>query len=580
VSGSRAHNANSSEGQPQAVKRRNRQLQAMVGIAATILRHTELDDILAAITSELHRIVPFDRTSVAFAAPDNQTLILGHIHTPAGVIDDPAQGVRIPLDEDTLVGWVATHRKPVIRTDIPSDDRFQEVVEEAGLKSDMVVPLVARGRLIGTLNAGSYSKNAFTDEDLENMVSCASFVSGAIEHALLLREAKDIGERYQKLQQYASDIFLLIDKNSGRLIEVNRRCCETLGYTEEEMKRTSYFDLFPKEDQYQARRDFINVLSEKNTSFIDRRMIRRNGEIIFVDINANLITIKDHTYIQVVVHDISQRKMLEQQIIMQNKNLQDANKNLREVDQMKKEFMANISHELRTPLSIIIAYSESLRDENIDAETRSTFLDVIAENGQNLLQLIDDLLDLSHLEMSGAMLNTSLSHIHDVVRSLWPRVERLASEKRINLTFEPGEDIPVVYIDNRRILQVLMCLVHNAIKFTDEHGTVTVRTKRTDSGLEIEVEDTGRGIARDQIPRIFDTFRQLDGSSTRQWGGLGIGLAMAKHIIELHGGQIWVESEEGRGSVFTFTLPVDIEVTFQEGPPQDANAPTDPQSRS
>lgn len=536
----------------------------MFGIADTILRHTELDDILSAITGGLHQIIPFDRASVAFMAPDKQSLVLGHIHTADGVIDDPAEGTQIPLDETTLVGWVAAHLKPVARTDVPSDDRFRNVIEDVDLLSDMVVPLVARDRLIGTLNVGSFSKDAFTDEDLDNLVRCASFVGGAIEHALLLREAKDIGERYQKLQQYASDIFLLVDKNSGRLTEVNRRCCETLGYSEDELKKTTFFDLFPKEDQYQARRDFINVLSEKTTTFLDRRMLNRSGEIIFVDINANLITIKDGTFIQVVVHDISQRRMLEQQIVMQNKNLQDANKSLREVDQMKMEFMANISHELRTPLSIIIAYSESLRDENTGQEDRAKFLDVIAENGQNLLQLIDDLLDLSHLEMSGAMLNTSLSHIHDVVRSLWPRVERLAIEKKLRITFDPGEDIPVIYIDNRRILQVLMSLIHNAIKFTDENGSVTVRTKQSDAGVEIEVEDTGKGIAADQIPQIFDTFRQLDGSSTRQWGGLGIGLAMAKHIVEMHGGRIWVESEERRGSTFTISLPVEFDITFQD----------------
>ena len=534
----------------------------MVSIAETMLRHTNLDDILSAITRELYRIIRFDRTSVALLGPDGRSLVLSHIHTADGMIDDPAEGRRIPLDESTLVGWVATHRKPVLRGKVAGNDRFDEVVREAKLQSDMVVPLVARGRLIGTLNAGSVTEDAFTEEDLENLLSCANLVCGAIEHALSLKEARDIGDRYQKLQQHGSDIFMLIEKNTGRLSEVNRKCCDTLRYTDAELLTKTFFDLFPKEDQYQARRDFINVLSEKTRSFIDRRMIKKNGEIIFVDISANMITIKDETFIQVVMHDVSQRKMLEQQIIMQNKNLQDANKSLREVDQMKMEFLDNISHELRTPLSIIIAYSEALRDENIGPENRAKFLGVIAENGQDLLQLIDDLLDLSHLEMSGAMVNTSLSHVHDVVRSVWRRVERLAADKRIRIEFEPGEDVPVIYIDNRRITQVLMSLLHNAIKFTGERGSITVRTRLSEEGVLVQVEDTGTGIAPDQLPKIFDAFKQLDGSSTRKWGGLGIGLAMAKHIVELHGGRIWVESDEERGSVFTFVLPVDFDDDF------------------
>jgi PAS domain S-box-containing protein len=529
----------------------------MVRIAGTILQYSGLDDILTAITRELAGIIQFDRASVAFYEPEERHLVLGHIRTGKGMIDDPAQGRVVPMEESNLVGWVAIHREPMCRNDISADDKFGEIVEEAGLNSDIVVPLIVREKLIGTLNIGSHKQNAFTQEDLDDVVNCSQFVCGAIEHALLMSQARDISERYQTLQKSASDIFMLIEKNTGKLIEVNRKCCETLGYDEDELKARSYFDLFPQEDQFQARRDFINVLSQKSKSFVDRRLIRRDGEILFVDANAKLITIKDDTLVQVVAHDISQRKMLQQQITMQNKNLQDANRKLRDVDQMKSEFLANISHELRTPLSIIIAYSESLRDESMTQEDRRKFLDVIAENSQSLLQLIDDLLDLSQLEASDSMLNRSLSHIHDVVRSLWPRMAPFAAEKNIDLTFDPGDSIPVVDIDNRRILQVMMSLIHNAIKFTGEGGSVSVRTRRDERGVLITVQDNGSGISPDELPKVFDTFRQLDGSSTRRWGGLGIGLAMAKHIVEQHGGRISAESQEGIGSTFSFVLPVE-----------------------
>jgi signal transduction histidine kinase len=260
-----------------------------------------------------------------------------------------------------------------------------------------------------------------------------------------------------------------------------------------------------------------------------------------------------------MVHDISQRKMLEQQIILQNRNLQDANQKLRQVDQMKTEFLANISHELRTPLSVIIAYTEAMRDGLVGEEDRRHFLDVIADNGDHLLRLINDLLDLSKLEVSEAMLSFSLSHIHDVVRSLWPKVVEAAGQKRIEVAFTPGYEIPVVYIDNRRITQVFLCLVQNAIKFTDAGGRVEVSTLRSGEGVVIQVRDTGAGISEEQIPHIFDTFRQLDGSSTRRWGGLGIGLAIARHIVELHGGKIWVDSKRGEGSTFAFSIPIETD---------------------
>jgi PAS domain S-box-containing protein len=547
-------------------ERRNLQLRAIVRIAGTILQYTDLDDILTAITRELGGIIEFDRASVAFCDPDGNCLELGHIHSRDGMVEDRAHGRRIPMDESSVVGWVAVRREPMLRADILSDDRFEEVVSEAKLKSDIVVPLVVRDKLIGTLNFGSHKKNAFTQEDLENVLSCSHFVCGAIEHALLLSDAEDMGERYRTLQRSASDIFLLVDKNTGRLMEVNRKSCEALGYEEDELKAKSYFDLFPQEDQFQARRDFINVLSQKSKLFHDRRLFRRDGEIIFVDINAKIITIKDDTFIQIIAHDISQRKMLEQQIIMQNMNLQGSNRKLREVDQMKTEFLANISHELRTPLSIIIAYSEALRDASLTVEERTKFLDVVAESGQSLLQLIDDLIDLSQLEASGTTINRSLSHIHDVMQAVWSRIEPMAVDKDIQLSLESGNNIPVINIDNRRILQVLFCLIHNAIKFTDPGGNVDVRTLRDTGGVVVEVRDTGKGIAADEIPKVFDTFRQVDGSSTRQWGGLGIGLAMAKHIVEQHGGRIWAESEEGSGALFAFLLPVEDEHSFDYVP--------------
>jgi PAS domain S-box-containing protein len=531
--------------------RLNAELLAMVRIASTILQYTGLDDILAAITRELSQLIEFDRSSVALIAPDGQALIIKHVYC-RGCKEPEADGRLIPLGERTLPGWVCANRRAVLRADIAKDARFAEVVTDEPLGSDMVAPLLAHGKVIGTLNVGCKAANALCDTDLEKLVNCANIASGAIEHAILLEEAKDLGERYRTLQRNASDIIMLIDRNTGRLVEVNRQCCEVLGWKEEDLLRTAC----STEDQFQARRDFVNIMSGKARSFVDRRLVGREGGVIFVDISASLIQLKADTFIQVLVHDISQRKMLEQQIILQNKNLQDANQRLREVDEMKTEFLANISHELRTPLSVIIAYTEALRDGLVNEADRQHFLDVISENGESLLRLINDLLDLSKLEVSGTMLSFTLSHIHDVIRGTWPKMMTAAEQKGIEISFKPGYEIPVVYIDNKRISQVVMCLTQNALKFTDKGGRVEVTTRRSDQGVVVQVLDTGKGIPENQIGTIFDTFRQLDGSSTRRQGGLGIGLAIAKHIIELHGGTIWVESEAGAGSTFAFMIPV------------------------
>jgi len=260
--------------------------------------------------------------------------------------------------------------------------------------------------------------------------------------------------------------------------------------------------------------------------------------------------------------------MLEQQIIKQNQRLQTANQKLTQVDQMKTEFLANISHELRTPLSIIMAYTDSLRDASLSEEERMSFLGVIADNGANLLSLINDLLDLSKLEVSGQSLNMSLSHVHDVITSIWPEMEKLARKKNLNVSFNRGTHVPIAYFDNNQIVRVFQCLIQNAIKFTKAGGLVTVSTGHDDNEVWIQVEDTGTGIHKDELDNIFETFQQVDGSSSRQAGGLGIGLALARHIVELHKGRLWVESEFAVGSKFTVALPLDSEQVFLQGIPK------------
>jgi PAS domain S-box-containing protein len=538
------------------------QLAALVRISNSLLLASDLDDILATATRELSQLINFDRSDIALYLPEKNCLVLQHIHKEAEEAIKYGENREIPINDSNIIGWVAKHLKPSLRLDIETDKRFDEMVGEEHLRSDIIVPLIAKGKFLGTLNVGSYRKNAFSDTDLNIVENCGNLVCVAVEHAALLREALALGEKYNALQKSANDIILFIDPNSGKLMAANRQAERTLGLRQENIKNISFFELFAEEDRYQVRRDFVNILSRKTMSYLDRRMINKEGGFIYVDMNAVLVQLEGKSSVQAIIHDVSQRKMMEEQIIRQNKNLQEVNRKLREMDEMKTEFLARISHELRTPLSIILAYTESLKKEDLEKKKQQEFLGVVYEQGQNLLDLIDNLLELSNLEISVTMLNVSLSHIHDVIRAIWQEAEDEAETKGINISFEPGYDIPVSYLDNKRIIQVLNCLVGNAIKFTESGGVVEVRTSVREGSIWIEVMDTGEGIPADKIPGIFDTFHQIDGSISRKWGGMGIGLAMAKHIVELHGGKIWVESEYGRGSLFTVSLPLDTAVEF------------------
>jgi signal transduction histidine kinase len=244
--------------------------------------------------------------------------------------------------------------------------------------------------------------------------------------------------------------------------------------------------------------------------------------------------------------------------------IQEKSRELAVASQHKSQFLANMSHELRTPLNAILGYTELILD-NIYGDTPDKLrgvLDRVQSNGKHLLGLINDVLDLSKIEAGQLALSLADYSLKEAVQSALAAVEALAAEKRLALTLELAPDLPRGRGDERRIQQVVLNLLGNAIKFTDA-GEVRVSASAADGAFTVAVRDTGPGIAAADQEKIFEEFQQADGSSTREKGGTGLGLAIAKRIVEMHGGRIWVESSPGLGSTFSFTLPVTVERTAE-----------------
>ena len=226
----------------------------------------------------------------------------------------------------------------------------------------------------------------------------------------------------------------------------------------------------------------------------------------------------------------------------------------------KSQFLANMSHELRTPLNAILGYTELILDSIYGEPTEKirTVLERLQANGKHLLGLINDVLDVSKIEAGQLTLSLEDYSLSDLVHVVVSAVEPLAAEKRLAFKAEVAPDLPVGRGDGRRLSQVLLNLVGNAIKFTDK-GEVAIRASATNGAFTVAVCDTGPGIAEADQAKIFEEFQQADSSITRKKGGTGLGLSIAKRIIEMHGGRIWVESEQGKGSKFYFMLPVRVE---------------------
>jgi GAF domain-containing protein len=240
--------------------------------------------------------------------------------------------------------------------------------------------------------------------------------------------------------------------------------------------------------------------------------------------------------------------------------IEDKSRQLEEASQHKSQFLANMSHELRTPLNAILGYTELMADGAYGepSEKMLGILKRLEANGKHLLGLINDVLDLSKIEAGQLVLELSDYCIQDIAQTVRSTLEPLAADKKLAFKVEVPTGLPPGHGDGRRLTQVLINLVGNAIKFTDA-GEIAIKAEANNGSFHVSVRDTGPGISADDQARLFQEFQQADNAITKKKGGTGLGLAISKRIIEMHGGRIWVESQPGRGSTFAFTLPVIVE---------------------
>jgi signal transduction histidine kinase len=237
--------------------------------------------------------------------------------------------------------------------------------------------------------------------------------------------------------------------------------------------------------------------------------------------------------------------------------IREKSRQLEVASQHKSQFLANMSHELRTPLNAILGYTEMMVDGLYGdvPEKAQGVLERVQSNGKHLLGLINDVLDLSKIEAGQLTLAVEEYSVPDMVSTVMSATESLAKTKGIALVAALPQGLPRGMGDARRLTQVLLNLVGNAIKFTDE-GKVEIRARQQGDRFKISVIDTGPGIAKADQAKIFEEFQQVDNTSTRKKGGTGLGLSISRKIVELHGGYIAVESESGKGSNFKITIPI------------------------
>ncbi len=328
---------------------------------------------------------------------------------------------------------------------------------------------------------------------------------------------------------------------------------------DQNIKNFSIFDFIP-EDEHSIAKEKLKESFEKGFSNNNQyKLIRSDGSTFYAETSSRAI--KDSSgkpvAIVVVVNDVTERLTFIEK-------LKQAKAIAEQSDKLKTAFLANMSHEIRTPMNSIIGFSNLLTDEGVEEKKKTEYLHHIIKSSNALLSLIDDIIDISKIEAEQLTISKSEFKLNSAVRELFNSFsESNKNDKvKLNLVFPPDSDIYEIDSDSLRMRQVLTNLIGNALKFT-EKGTVEVgyniEGKGEEAIVRFYVSDTGIGIPGDMHRTVFERFRQVDETTSRKFGGTGLGLAISKRIVELLGGEIWVESEPGKGSVFYFTLPFVME---------------------
>jgi signal transduction histidine kinase len=560
----------------------------------------DIQPVLDIIGERAEKLCDAEISIVSIVDGDLIRLASSHGVAEAGV-DALRRNFPMRLTDETVTARAIRTRSVCHVADVLSDPQYQakHAARLGGFRGCLGVPMVRDEQVVGAVFVARKQPGLFSDAQVQLLKTFADQAVIAIENVRLFDETKNSLEQ----QTATADVLKIISRSTFdlqtvllTLVESAARFCaadkativrekgggfynaEAFGYSREFMDYIRSVPIKAERGTASGRAlvegrvvHIADVKADSEYTLVEGQklgdyrtalsvpMLREGVPIGVLTLTRSQVLPFTDKQIELVTTFADQAAIAIENVRLFDE-IQDKSRQLEVASQHKSQFLANMSHELRTPLNAILGYTELMTDGAYGepSEKMMGVLKRLEANGRHLLGLINDVLDLSKIEAGQLVLELSDYCIQDIARTVRSTLEPLAADKKLAFKVEVAPQLPSGHGDGRRLTQVLINLVGNAIKFTDA-GEVAIEAEANNGSFYVAVRDTGPGISAADQAKLFQEFQQADNAITRKKGGTGLGLAISKRIIEMHGGKIWVESQPGQGSTFAFTLPVRVE---------------------
>jgi len=521
-------------------------LKIQRNLAYSILSCRNFSEFYSAFSKEIDTIIPDNNLYVAFYNESSDDFYLGGINAS----NKDLEIQRWPAKK-SMTGYVLSEGKTIfVKKDEIERLNSEGVIEILGSMAQvwLGVPFKSESGISGAIVVQSYTNpKAITDSDIEII----ELIANEIKIFLDKKSAEESTIKLSKAVTESPAIVVITD-SKGRIEYVNPKFVTTTGYTMEDVLGANPKILKSGETPNYVYKNLWETILAGNEWRGELKNKKKNGEYYWEDISISPIIGDDGniTHYIAVKEDISDRKMLINQLI-------EARDRAQESDRLKTAFLQNISHEIRTPMNGIMGFIELLRDPSISPQEHDSYLDIIEKSSHRMLKIINDLIDISKIEAGIIQLKFSEVFIFPLLNDLVYFFKPEAEKKGLKIELVCDEQCRNLTIisDQEKIYASLANLIKNSIKYSNE-GEIKVKAKITDKFVEFSVSDNGIGIPEEKIGKIFDRFTQVESNSISRTEGAGLGLSIVKAYVDILGGTIEVFSQLGKGSKFTFTIPL------------------------